>query len=204
MICTCPVPLEGQEHRAAYTLLAWALHRLHGFSGRLVLSRTPEGKPFLHDFPKVRFSVSHCTGMVACAVDCVETGVDIEAVRPYSESLTYRCLAPVEREQLLGDSREREEAFFRFWTLKESYGKALGTGLGYPLREVSFHLGDPPKSNVPGYFFIQKVINKKFILSVCKKGIPPEQTVTVLRHLPEWIGGITYEDGSIAKPEGFG
>ena len=80
----------------------------------------------------------------------------------------------------------------------------MWTGLGYPLREVSFHLGDPPKSNVPGYFFIQKVINKKFILSVCKKGIPPEQTVTVLRHLPERIGGITYEDGSIAKPEGFG
>lgn len=61
--------------------------------------------------------------MVACAVDCVETGVDIEAVRPYSERLTYRCLAPVEREQLLGDSREREEAFFRFWTLKKAMEK---------------------------------------------------------------------------------
>lgn len=204
MICACLVSLEQEAHLAAYTLLSWALHGTYGLSGSLALSRTPEGKPFLRDFPDIQFSVSHCAGMVACAVDCVETGVDVEAVRPYSERLVSRCLAPAEQEQLFRHGWGQEEAFFRFWTLKESYGKALGIGLGYPLREVSFQLGERPQCCMDGVSFIQKVINRHFILSVCRKGEPQGQTVAVLRQLPEQTGGITYEDGPIAKPERLG
>lgn len=36
------------------------------------------------------------------------------------------------------ENRTWEERFFEIWTLKESYCKAIGLGLAFPMREIAF------------------------------------------------------------------
>ncbi len=104
------------------------------------LIRNIWGKPFFRDHRAVYFSISHCTGGVAVSISSVKTGIDIEQARPFSmvaarKVLTDRELATV----MAADNPDRQ--FFRFWTLKESFAKALGTGLAYPLRHIEFTIG---------------------------------------------------------------
>lgn len=63
-------------------------------------------------------------------------GVDVEVHRPLSdlEGIAERFFAPAEQTALFAlRESEREAAFYRLWTRKEAYIKALGTGLGHPL-----------------------------------------------------------------------
>ena len=94
------------------------------------------GKPAIDGAP-VHFNLSHSGEMAACAVtrDC-EVGIDIERVRPTSdiESIAERFFHPEECRKLFGlAEEERALAFFRCWTRKEAYIKALGAGLSAPL-----------------------------------------------------------------------
>jgi 4'-phosphopantetheinyl transferase len=98
------------------------------------------GKPRVVDAPvDVRFNLSHSgeRALLAVAIGR-EVGVDIEATRELSDlvSLAERVFSPSERERLLRSSNDqREEIFFRLWTRKESFIKALGDGMYFPLAE---------------------------------------------------------------------
>jgi 4'-phosphopantetheinyl transferase len=92
----------------------------------------------------LRFSLSHTSGLVACAValDC-DCGVDVESSdrRGDLRGVARRVLAPNELADL--ESRtdgERHDRFLAYWTLKEAYVKARGLGLSLPLRQFSFSL----------------------------------------------------------------
>jgi 4'-phosphopantetheinyl transferase len=108
------------------------------------------GKPRL-SFPEtpLEFNLAHSGRLAtyAFAVGC-ELGVDIEEVRPIpdQEDIVRRMFSREECEEWLGlDLSQRGEAFFRCWTRKEAYIKALGDGLSLPLDSfrVSFWPGVP-------------------------------------------------------------
>lgn len=96
------------------------------------------GKPHVaRPLTTVRFNLAH-SGAFACyafAAGC-EVGVDIEQIRPVreQEQIVRRFFSPEECNDWmeLADS-ERDEAFFRCWTRKEAYIKAVGDGLAIPL-----------------------------------------------------------------------
>lgn len=93
---------------------------------------------------RLRFSLSHTRGLVACAV-CLEhpVGVDVEAVdaRTMGEEIVARILAPEEVEALVGlAAAERRRRLFELWTLKEACLKARGDGLAVPPAALSFAL----------------------------------------------------------------
>lgn len=103
------------------------------------------GKPRLPN-QALQFSVSHCDDVALFAFSQVEVGVDVEAIRPVREADTiavqffsplehagYAALAP--RDRLLG--------FFRVWTRKEAYVKALGAGFSMALER--FDLSVAPR-----------------------------------------------------------
>jgi 4'-phosphopantetheinyl transferase len=77
-----------------------------------------------------------------------ELGVDLEVVRPMTdaEGVARRFFSAGEVSDLLG-LPERELAFFRCWTRKEAYIKALGQGLSCPLDRfrVSLLPAEPPR-----------------------------------------------------------
>jgi 4'-phosphopantetheinyl transferase len=99
------------------------------------------------DVGPLRFNLSHTKGLVACIVGWDrEIGIDVEFIgRPtrYVE-LAQRFFAPSEAAVVAAlPGEQQREAFFDFWTLKESYIKARGMGLALPLGDFAFQLGEP-------------------------------------------------------------
>lgn len=131
---------RNQEHRLGRALLSFGLAREYGISKDQIHIKTADGgKPYLTGYPEIYFNISHCDGAVICGIHSCEIGVDIETVRPYSGTLARRILTDREKADLekLAEP-EKSEMMTRFWTLKESYMKALGAGLSRPFREIAF------------------------------------------------------------------
>jgi 4'-phosphopantetheinyl transferase len=100
----------------------------------VALAAGPHGKPVLAASASVRleFNLSHSGEWVLLAfARGGRVGVDLERERPVDEERIAReFFHPAEvQEWERQEPRERLTAFFRLWTLKEAYLKALGTGL---------------------------------------------------------------------------
>jgi 4'-phosphopantetheinyl transferase len=96
------------------------------------------GKPRLVDPPiDLRFNLSHAgeRALLAAALGR-EVGVDIEARRVISDPMhiATRFFSPAEQERLREASpSDVDDVFLRIWTRKESFIKARGDGLRFPL-----------------------------------------------------------------------
>lgn len=99
------------------------------------------GKPFVASpaGSGIEFSYSDSGDLALVAVGRGRSvGVDVESLRPLSDlaGVAERFFAVEECAALLALSEpEREAGFYRLWTRKEAYIKALGTGLGHPLAQ---------------------------------------------------------------------
>jgi 4'-phosphopantetheinyl transferase len=105
------------------------------------------GKPELappFDRAGLTFNLSHSSAFALVAVTRdVRIGVDIERGRPLDDlrALAEQNFSPRERRALLAlPDEQREPAFFRCWTRKEAFVKAVGDGLSYPLDRFSVSL----------------------------------------------------------------
>lgn len=100
---------------------------------------TEYGKPLLEDSQDLRFNVSHGDGMALLAFARErEIGVDIEKISEKRDvlQLARRFFSAQERESLESvTGKDLQEAFFRCWTRKEAYIKAIGEGLSLPLHQ---------------------------------------------------------------------
>lgn len=129
------------SHRALRGILA----QVTGLSpDALRFTHGPQGKPSLHPAIGWAFNLSHSGDLAVVAVtghDAV--GVDVEAVRPTADlaAVAATHFSPRERGALFALSPEAQgAAFFRLWTRKEAYIKAVGTGLSHPLEAFSVSL----------------------------------------------------------------
>lgn len=93
----------------------------------------------------LQFNVAHSGGLALLAFTNGRLiGVDIEKHRPLPDAgeLADRFFSA--KEYMLWSSLSPDyqlEAFFRYWTCKEAFIKALGTGLSYPLDQFDVELG---------------------------------------------------------------
>lgn len=92
------------------------------------------GKPYLTEYPGIYFNLSHSGQYVCCAVSDQEVGVDIQCYQNVKEGIAKRFF-PKEDNELLDrcSGEKREEMFFRIWSIRESYIKFTGIGLGQGL-----------------------------------------------------------------------
>lgn len=116
-----------------------------GWAGRL--ERTALGAPTSRWLSEQGLSVSltHTTGIAACALASHSVGVDVEALDGSVDTVAVAEMqfdAQAARSVALSSGEERLDRFFRLWTLKETALKALGTGFATPA-DLSFTL-DPP------------------------------------------------------------
>jgi len=108
------------------------------------------GKPYISHpaiNPCINFNLSNTPGLVVCAVsishDCL--GVDAEGIDRWNASsgVAEHYFSRDELKVLRTlPSLEQPRRFFAYWTLKESYIKARGLGLGLPLDQFSFIFND--------------------------------------------------------------
>lgn len=130
------------------------------------------GKPSLKGNDKPNFNISHCKELAVCAVADDPVGVDAEKIRDFSERVMKRCFTASENDYVKKSSSPNK-AFFQLWTLKESYIKAIGIGLSYPLNKASFIINNNRiiANTEDKFSFMQIIIDNEFICSVCCKKI---------------------------------
>lgn len=112
-------------------LLARILPRYGESPGNITLG--PGGKP---EAEHVYFNLSHSGALVICAVGEKAVGCDIEKTGKEPEGVAEHFFHRNEVKYLQRfQGAERDEMFFRLWTLKESYIKMTGEGMYLPLRD---------------------------------------------------------------------
>ena len=129
------------------------------------------GKPSLAERPGIHYNISHSKGIAACIVSDRRCGIDCEAVREYRPNVMRRAFSEAERRSVEeAPENMRDELFFRLWTLKEAYVKALGIGISYPLDTVEFSFeGDRIITNVKDCRFRQYLVGGgRYAVSVCE------------------------------------
>lgn len=123
------------------------------------------------------WSVSHKPKCVTAVVSKEKIGIDIEEIKPRSESIF--SLVASDEEWELGKDRDWD-TFFRYWTAKEATLKAIGIGISglKTCRVISI-----PDDNhiVLGYrdrlFRVEQLYYKNHIISVLKDDNEIEWTI---------------------------
>lgn len=144
---------KRRERILAWMLLKYAVRSECEYTlGELQIGRTEKGKPYSSSHPEIQFNLSHCGTACACIVGSAECGIDIERKFPYRESLAKRICHEEEWKLLqnlfadIGDAESlgrrrmelRERQLQILWSLKESYVKRNGRGLGYGMERINF------------------------------------------------------------------
>jgi 4'-phosphopantetheinyl transferase len=88
------------------------------------------GKPSLPDWREgAWFNLSHSNDLAVLAVCEAQVGADIERIGAPHEDVAQRFFSSVEAAAFLATPEaERAAAFYRCWTAKEAFLKAVGTG----------------------------------------------------------------------------
>lgn len=159
----------AEDERTRASRFHFDKHRRHFVSGRgflrALLARYldtapeevrfaygPYGKPVLdgaHRESSLRFNASHSGEWAVYAfVQDHEVGVDVEHIKAdfETEGIAERFFSPLEVQTLQAlQEEEKPAAFFRCWTRKEAYIKAIGSGLSHPLDsfDVTLVPGEP-------------------------------------------------------------
>lgn len=158
---------RSEQHKIAYALLGEILKTRFGVTD-YTIERNDKGKPFLAEFTSLHFNISHCGGLAVCGISNNEIGVDAELIRGYNNKVMKRIFS-AEEQNFIAESKTPEKDFFKIWTLKESLCKFTGDGIFSGLSEYSFDLsrGEPQCKKAADKIFTQKIIEKKWVVSVC-------------------------------------
>ena len=158
-----------KQHSHAHSLLRECL-KPYGidYSENTPVTKNKYGKPSLTEHPEINYNISHADGVAACIVSERVCGIDCERIKAYRPKIMPRVFDDSETamvESLSG--YDRDMMFFRLWTLKEAFVKAVGQGISYPMKEVVFSFdGDNISCSVSGYDFRQYIIRNEYIVSV--------------------------------------
>ena len=148
--------------------------------------------------PNLKFNLSHADGMSACVVtlesDC---GVDVESIHRKNklDAIAQRMFAGKELEVMLNSNGEnKQKHFFNFWTLREAYVKALGTGLGGSSKAFYFIVDSPDEGKTTSNI---RSANINFVGS--KKKADGEWQFFLLETSSEHVTAIAASTGGVVK-----
>ena len=120
----------------------------HGLREKDVLIACgPEGKPYLPEYPCIHFNLSHSEKLVLGVFAESEVGCDVEWMQQADLALAKKYFCPGEYEYVAGQQGEQrqKEAFYRIWTLKESFLIATGLGFSLPLNDFEIRMEENGK-----------------------------------------------------------
>jgi 4'-phosphopantetheinyl transferase len=169
-----PVPpsehrLSGKQKVTELSRIAREALRLSAEKNGVVLGKLKKNEddvpcPFDGNY----WSLSHKPKYVAAVISKEMVGIDIEEIKPRSESM-FGAVASDEEWELSPD--KSWDTFFRYWTAKEAALKAVGVGVGglKACRIISV----PDKSHIvlsyrDSQFRVEQLHHKNHIVSVLK------------------------------------
>lgn len=160
-------------HDEAYKLLYQTIRQYYPIDpDTLVLLKEENGKPYFKDNP-FYFNVSHCDTMVACILDEVPVGIDIEEIRAFNPKVVKKAFTDKES-NFIKNEGSPEEMFFKIWTLKECHVKATGEGMRTPFSKLDFNFDDDTITcSQKGYHYYQMLCEEKgsrYVLSAAVQG----------------------------------
>lgn len=126
----CKNPRDRERSLAAGALLLFCMKK-RGVS----LEETPyyneNGKMYFPHENRFYVNLSHSGDYAACVLDSKEVGIDVEGVRQYQENVLRRISSEEEMQSFsaLKKEEEKNSAFTRLWTRKESAAKLSGEGI---------------------------------------------------------------------------
>jgi 4'-phosphopantetheinyl transferase len=158
-------------------LLRYCLSEELGINaGDLILEFNAFGKPFISNYPNCFFNLSHSGDCIVLALSDCEVGIDIEQEKEIDLSHVNHFFSKDETRYFHKiNEDEKVSTFFKIWTLKECYLKALGTGLSKSLDSFSIMPGkceikvieSEKKMKKQHWRFSSSIINGDYHISVC-------------------------------------
>ena len=159
------------------------------------------GKPYLLDYPECQFNLSHSKQAVALVINQgadLSLGVDIECFQDRGKIINLATNFFSKQECMLLNkypNSEKNEIFFKLWTLKESYIKAIGKGLSINLNSFSFNEIDENikikhyANEATNYWlFSQKKVYDEYFLALairCKNNMLNKLVVNTVEYYPK-------------------
>ncbi|MBD8840917.1 4'-phosphopantetheinyl transferase superfamily protein [Paenibacillus sp. CFBP 13594] len=148
------------------------------------------GKPSLSHHSDVPFNVSHSGNWIALISGGTdELGVDVEKIAPIDMQIAERFFSPKESQFLAAEPDDRRlETFYRLWTLKESYIKAVGMGLSIPLDSFAILPNERKEwhcKQAGTYLFLSQRLDDGHMLAACSAGgeLPSKTEIVTLEDL---------------------
>lgn len=130
----------------------------------IAITRNMYGKPFYLNNRDISFNISHSGEWVVCAVDSNQLGIDIEEMKRVDYKLIHDIATKDEFKHYQSTSNKLN-TFYKIWTLKESYVKALGIGLSIPFDTININFNSYPNT-FNGFYFYNICLNN-YMLSIC-------------------------------------
>lgn len=142
-----------ERHRIRFTVCRGTLRKILGGylnipPAQVSFAYGTNGKPVLSapsDRIGLCFNLAHSHRLALFAFAHGRSlGIDVEYQRemPRAEDLAQRFFSPQESKRIMEmPADQRQEGFYRCWTRKEAYIKAIGAGFSFPLDRFSVSLG---------------------------------------------------------------
>lgn len=116
---------------------------------QLLLQANRFGKPYIANpefGKKIHFNLSHSLNIILIAVSAHSpVGIDVEFMRDMEDArqIAMRNFSSTEKDYLASLAPDEfKNMFYQYWTLKESFIKAIGKGLSFPLDQFDVLLPD--------------------------------------------------------------
>ncbi|MGM9968709.1 4'-phosphopantetheinyl transferase superfamily protein [uncultured Rummeliibacillus sp.] len=136
----------------------------------LRFSKNNYGKPICLNKNSLYFNVSHSGDYVVAAFSKQPIGIDIEKHKNMNY-LKFESILNRQEFEEIGKSDQPLKMFYRFWTAKESYVKAIGTGLAMKsLKEINIlSNGSIEQSQILTPYHISHYVGDHYTVSICMK-----------------------------------
>lgn len=148
----------------SYALFKYATHLMGLSWSENDIETNQYGKPFIRG-NNFCFNISHTANAVACAIEFTDIGVDIQERILEYDSLIDRVCTTYEKKKIIG-SMCPDQQFTKFWTLKESFVKCIGTGIWDDISHLDFSAFGADAGKMYGYYFLCKSTDN-YCFSVC-------------------------------------
>ncbi|MCQ2456481.1 MAG: 4'-phosphopantetheinyl transferase superfamily protein [Clostridia bacterium] len=145
----------------------------HGIDyDEVIITVDENGKPSIPG-SGLHFNLSHSDEKVLCAVSDRPVGCDVEKIEEIDIKIAKRFFTE-EEYKIIAVSDDSQTEFYRIWTMKESFSKAIGLGLKLPLDSFTFENGRVLQDAAPETYYVKvSVTDDGYCRAVCSEYAEP-------------------------------